>query len=314
MILCFDVVIVILVVILVVLILTGYVSLCERKILAIVQMRIGPALFMFGLLTPITDGIKLFLKFIVFVVNFDVFYFLCGIFVVIFCIFFWWFFIPIGFILLIDLSFSIFFLLTLHVCSNLFGIFFIGCFLLSSCFVYLSAMRTLFFCLISEGSLTMLFLVCYVMDAFSFLGIKDLCVGQLFISNFYLGGILFCGFFWVCMLLDGLRLPFDYMECESELVAGLITEFSGVFFVVYSVMEINHLLLCTLLFSSLVFGGIFICFKSLLILCLCFFWPRTLGFRLKITTAQIFILFFLFFSLFFLFLWLAITRTLCLIF
>jgi len=53
--------------VLVVLLLTGYVSLCERRVLAIVQIRIGPALCLFGLLTPVTDGLKLFLKFIVFV-------------------------------------------------------------------------------------------------------------------------------------------------------------------------------------------------------------------------------------------------------
>lgn len=97
------------------------------------------------------------------------------------------------------------------------------------------------------------------------------------------------------MLLDGLKLPFDYMECESELVAGLITELSGFFFIVYSVLEINHILLATLLFSSLCFGGLFICFKAIIILIIGFFFPRVIGYRLKITTAQAFILIFLFY-------------------
>lgn len=96
------------------------------------------------------------------------------------------------------------------------------------------------------------------------------------------------------MLLDGLKLPFDYMECESELVAGIITELSGVFFVIYSVLEINHILLTTLLFASLCFGGLFICFKAIVLLVFAFFYPRVIGFRLKITTAQSFVLIFLF--------------------
>lgn len=72
------------------------------------------------------------------------------------------------------------------------------------------------------------------------------------------------------MLLDGLRLPFDYMECESELVAGLITELSGAFFVVYSVLEINHTLVSTILIVSFCFGGLFVCIKAILVLLLGF--------------------------------------------
>lgn len=69
-----DIIIIIIIDILVVLVLTGFVSLCERRILALVQIRIGPALFLFGILTPITDGIKLFIKFIVFVISFEIIY------------------------------------------------------------------------------------------------------------------------------------------------------------------------------------------------------------------------------------------------
>jgi len=72
----FDCLVVIGVVIVVVLVLTGYVSLCERRILALIQIRIGPGLVFFGLLTPLSDGIKLFLKFCVFVLGFDVVYFI----------------------------------------------------------------------------------------------------------------------------------------------------------------------------------------------------------------------------------------------
>lgn len=162
-------------------------------------------------------------------------------------------------------------------------------------------MRTMLFGIVGEGSVMLLFLITYLLDYFSMLGIKDICIGQLYITNAYIGGVLFIGIFWVCLLLDGLKLPFDYFECESELVAGLVTEFSGIFFVIYSVLEISHLLLTTILFSCLCFGGLFICFKSLLILIFCFFYPRVIGIRLKITTAQIFIIFFLTFSSIFIF-------------
>lgn len=227
-----------------------------------------------------------------------------GSFVVVFVMFIWWFFFPIGFLLLLDVNFSLIFLL---------GIFFVGCFLFSSCFIYLATMRTLFFGILNESIFLFLFLLCYFMDVLSFFSVRDLCVDQLFVINFWIGGVFF-GLFWISMLLDGLRLPFDYMECESELVAGVITEFSGIFFVLYSVMEINHLLMATLLMTSLIFGGIFVCFRSILILTFCFLTPRTIGFRLKITTAQYFIVFFLISCCLLLGLWLILMKILVLSF
>lgn len=300
--------------ILVILILTGYVSLCERRVLAIVQLRIGPALCLFGILTPITDGVKLFLKFVVFVVSFDLFYLIGAMFLTGLCMFIAWFFFPIGFIILLDCGFTVIIMLAIHVFSNLFSTFLVGLFLFSSCFVYLSAMRTLFFSIISESVLMILYLSLYLLDYFSFFGVKDLCIGQLYINNFYIGGVLFVGIFWVGLLLDGLKLPFDYMECESELVAGLITELSGIFFVVYSVMEISHVLLSTLLLAGMCFGGLFVCFKAILLLVVGFFWPRVVGYRMKITSAQTFILLFLAVIGFLIFNWLAITKIISVLF
>lgn len=314
MLLYLDLFIIIIIVILVILILTGFVSLCERRVLAVVQIRIGPALFLFGILTPITDGLKLFLKFALFVVSVELVYLLSALFIVSGCIFLGWFFFPLGFIILIDNCFTLILLICIHATSNIFGVFFIGCFLFTSCFVYLAAMRTMLFGIVGEGSIMILFLITYLLDYFSVLGIKDICIGQLYITNGYIGGILFIGIFWVSMLLDGLKLPFDYFECESELVAGLVTEFSGIFFVLYSVLEISHLLLTTILFACLCFGGLFICFKSILILIFFFFYPRVIGIRLKITTAQIFIIFFLTFTSMFIFCWLATTKFLSCIF
>lgn len=309
-----DLCVIFLIDILVILILTGYVSLCERRILAIVQLRIGPALCLFGILTPITDGVKLFLKFVLFVVSFDMFYLIGAMFITAFCIFMPWFFFPIGFIILIDCGFTVILLLVIHVFSNLFSTFMVGLLLFSSCFVYLSAMRSLFFSIISESLLILLFLALYLLDYFSFFGIKDMCIGQLYINNFYMGGVLFISIFWVGLLLDGLRLPFDYMECESELVSGLITELSGIFFCIYSVMEISHVLLSTLMFVAMCFGGLFVCFKAIVFLVFGFFWPRVVGFRMKITSAQTFIILFLIIIAFIMFNWLAITKIIAVLF
>lgn len=294
-------------------VLCGVFSLCERKLMALVQLRVGPGLFIFGILTPITDGIKLFVKFILFVISFDIIYFIVALYITVLCMYFIWFFIPLGFLILFDISFSVLLLLAIHMINNIFSIFMIGCFLFTSCFIYLAAMRALFFSIITEGVFSVCLFNFYVLDFFSFFSIKNIALNQLFVTNFYLVGLLFFFIFCLVILLDGLRIPFDYLECESELVAGIITEFSGFFFILYSLMEINHLLLSSLLIVALCFGGVFMTLKSILILIIVFLFPRVLGCRMKITTAQTFILVFLFSTTFILFLWTAITKILTLI-
>jgi NADH:ubiquinone oxidoreductase subunit H len=155
-------------------------------------------------------------------------------------------------------------------------------------------MRALFFSIIAEASISLSLYVFYVLDYFSFFSIKDIAITQIFINNIFIIGIFFFFIFIINNLLDSLRIPFDYLECESELVAGIVTEFSGFFFVLYSLMEINHILLNSLLITTLIFGGFYITLKSLLILIFIFLFPRAFGCRLKITTAQTFILTFLY--------------------
>jgi NADH:ubiquinone oxidoreductase subunit H len=210
--------------------------------------------------------------------------------------------VPLGYIVFIDLNFSILLLIAIHMINNVFSIFLIGCFLFTSCFIYLAAMRALFFSIITEGAFAVSLYNFYILDFFSFFSIKNIAINQLFIQNIFFVGLIFFFIFVIIILLDGMRIPFDYLECESELVAGIITEFSGFFFVLYSLMEINHLLLSSLLIVAMCFGGIFMTLKSLLIILIVFLFPRVLGCRLKITTAQTFVLVFLFSMSFILFL------------
>lgn len=219
-----------------------------------------------------------------------------------------WFFVPLGYILIFDINFSILLLLCIHTINNTFSIFMIGCFLFSSCFIYLAAMRSLFFTILGEASIAISLYVFFAIDYFSFLTIKDIAINQLFVNNVFIVGLIFLSCFISTILLDGLRIPFDYLECESELVAGIITEFSGFFFILYSLMEINHILLSSLLIIAMLFGGILMTLKSLLVLISVFLVPRAIGSRLKITTAQTYILIFLFLACFIYFWWITLTK------
>jgi len=281
--------------------------------MALVQLRVGPGLFLFGILTPITDGIKLFVKFVLFVISFDIIYFVMALYITALCMYLIWFFVPLGYLIFFDINFSILLLIAIHLINNVFSIFLIGCFLFTSCFIYLAAMRSLFFSIITEGALSISLYNFYVIDFFSFFSIKNIAINQLNILNLFFIGLIFFFIFVIIILLDGMRVPFDYLECESELVAGIITEFSGFFFVLYSLIEINHLLLSSLLIVALCFGGVIMTLKSIAILISVFLFPRVLGCRLKITTAQTFVLVFLFSFAFIFFLWTAITKILTLI-
>jgi len=204
-----DFLIIIIIFIFALMILCGFFSLAERKILALVQQRIGPGLFIFGLTTPITDGIKLFIKFILFIIGFDIIYFLLTILITLFCMYFIWFFIPLGFIIFFDSSFTIIILIATHIIINVFSIFLVGCFLFCSCFIYLATIRVLFFSILAESSINILYYSIYLCDYFSYFSIKDISTTQLLIQNFWTLGLLYTIFFFY---YNNTRLPTNAMR------------------------------------------------------------------------------------------------------
>lgn len=164
-------------------ILCGYYSLTERKVMASFQLRIGPGLFIAGILTPITDGIKLLFKNALLIVSIDFIYLLINIFIVMGCMFMSIFLFPIGYIMVCDINFGVFAVLALHICLNVVGVYIIGCYMFCSCYVYMAAMRTLYFSLLGEVGVTSVLIICFIIDNFSFYSLKELAISQLFIEN-----------------------------------------------------------------------------------------------------------------------------------
>jgi NADH-quinone oxidoreductase subunit H len=267
-------------------ILCGYYSLAERKIMASVQLRIGPGLFFSGILTPITDGLKLFFKNALLIISIDFIYLILNILFIFIFMFLSLFFFPLGYIMFLDINFGIFAVLILHLLLNICSIYIIGCYMFSSCYIYIASMRALYFSILIEISILNIFIIVFILDIFSFYSLKELSIGQLFCENIYILGILFSLLLFIIILIDGMKLPFDYIECESELVAGLVTEFSGFFFIIYSLIEINHSLLDSILITCLIFGGYYVCFKSLFIILLVFMIPRCISYRIKVNNTQ----------------------------
>lgn len=61
--------------------------------------------------------------------------------------------------------------------------------------------------------------------------------------------------FFVAMLAEINRAPFDLLEADSELVAGFMTEYGGGRFALYYVAEYMHLVVGGAIFSTLFLGG-----------------------------------------------------------
>ena len=255
-------------------------------------LRCGPCLFWFGICTPICDGVKLFFKFLLFLVFVDFFFFCFILFGLLFFVFINWFLIPLGLLMVCDLCFSYLFMCVFFLCYDILCVFCVGCFIFCSCFVYLSVIRVCLCGLLCDYIFSLLVYCFFVLDYFCFFCLKFVLVWQFYVFNFFMVGLVFCCFFFIILIFDSFRLPFDYLECESELVCGLYTEFSGLFFVLFSICELSFGLFNSLFCVVLCFGGIFLCFKFLFCLFCVYLMPRVILFRLRLNVSYCFVCFY----------------------
>lgn len=64
-----------------------------------------------------------------------------------------------------------------------------------------------------------------------------------------------CILFFITILAETNRIPFDLPEAESELVSGYNVEYSAVGFVLFFLAEYSNILLMSVLFVIIFFGG-----------------------------------------------------------
>lgn len=216
----------------------GVLPLLERKYLALIQRRVGPKYVGYkGRLQFIADALKVFLKdyFYIFNVNKFFFYFLPFLFfnvnLYLAVNLIWG-----NNIFLLDIEINIIYILVLSALSN-FCVFLVGFFCRNK-YTVIAAVRVVNVFFVNELLLTII--VCqyvFYAQSFSFSNFTDFKSDH---PSIYYFGLYIPVIFYI-FLLDINRVPFDYIEAESELVMGYTNEYTGFLFGVFVLIEYLHI-------------------------------------------------------------------------
>jgi NADH-quinone oxidoreductase subunit H len=227
-------------------------TLIERKILSLMQRRVGPQYVGYkGRLQYIADALKLFIKGALIPEEANKFWFITmPALVAAICYSFWMNAVWGPSISIFEIEYNVVF-------ASIFSALFTLCIILTGYFsknkyAMLAAIRAGLSMLNLELFLGLLFLnVILVSESFSFSSMVALQeIYWLFILFFLMMGLIVITF-----LLEVNRAPFDLSEAESELVAGYTVEYGGFFFGVYYLGEYLHLYFFSLVISTVFLGG-----------------------------------------------------------
>ena len=239
-------------VILPILLAVAWMTILERKVLAATQRRVGPnSVGYYGILQPFSDALKLIIKETVIPSSSNkVLFYLAPIIAIIVSLLGWCV-IPLGQGLVIsDFSMGVLFTLTLS-SLGVYGILFAG-WSANSKYAFLGALRAsaamISYELILSSSIIVVILLA---GTFNYTKIIEAQQAIWFIVPLAPVFILF----FIAILAETSRTPFDLQEAESELVAGFFTEHSSIIFVFYFLAEYSSIVLFSAVTSILFLGG-----------------------------------------------------------
>lgn len=257
----------------------AYFTLAERKIIASIQRRRGPNVIgYYGLLQPLADGLKLFIKESICPSNANKGLFFFAPIYAFFLSLIGWAVIPFGpHSVYADIDAGLLYIFAVS-SLNVYSIILAG-WASNSKYAFLGCLRSAAQIVSYEVSIGFIFVTIVV------------CVGSTNLSEivhaqedmwYVFPHLPLCGIFIICALAETNRHPFDLPEAEAELVSGYNVEYSGMAFGLFFLAEYANILLISSLIVILFFGGWLPPFSSW------DFLPTSIWFALKITLCVVF--------------------------
>jgi len=242
----------VLVVVLPVLLAVAFMTIIERKQLAAHQRRVGPnTVGYYGVLQPFADALKLIVKETVIPSQSNkILFYLAPVATLIFSLL-GWAIIPFGQgLTLFDFSLGILYTLALS-SLGVYGILFAG-WSANSKYAFLGSLRSTAAMISYELILSSAILIIILLTGtFNFTNIIESQQAVWFIIPLLPVFI----FYFISILAETSRTPFDLQEAESELVAGFFTEHSSIIFVFFFLAEYSSIVLFSCITAILFLGG-----------------------------------------------------------